>query len=369
MAKKALSQPAADAQWMRLALAQAALGSPSPNPHVGAVVVKGGKLVSKGFHRRAGAAHAEVVALERAGKKAKGATLYVTFEPCNHFGRTPPCTDAIIAAKVSRVVIGCRDVKPHVAGAIQKLRKAGIAITVGVCEAEAKALVADFEKHFVRGLPFVTLKGAMTLDGRIATRTGESKWISSPASRARAHTLRAANDAVLVGIGTVLADDPSLNVRHAKGPHPKRVVLDATLRTPPKARVLTEVGGPTYIFHAPGAALAKRRALAAKGAILVEVPARDGVLRIEKVAQELARRDVVRLLVEGGGEVHGAFLHARLVDRIALFMAPVLLGDRDAVPLIGGRGVARLGAAPGIVDMTMERIGPDTFITGRVRYR
>lgn len=352
---------------MARALREAARGYPSPNPHVGAVLVRDGAVVAVGHHERAGLAHAEVAALEAAGDRARGATMYVTFEPCNHFGRTPPCTDAILRAGVARVVIGCRDTAPHVPGAAEKLRDAGVAVTVGVREAEALRLVADFTKHIRTGRPFVTLKAAVTLDGRIATRTGESKWITGPRARRAAHALRDRADAVLVGVGTVLADDPSLTVRDVPGRTPLRVVLDTSLRTPEAAGVLRREGDApaTVVVHGPAAPAPRREALAAAGAELLEVPVgAEGRVDLDAALAALARRDVVRVLVEGGAAVHGALVAAGAVDRVACFVAPVLLGDPGALPAVDGPALPRLGDALRLEGVRVRRLGDDVLIVG-----
>ena len=224
---------------MTRALELGAQGTPSPNPHVGAVVVKDEKIVGEGWHERAGDPHAEAIALEKAGKNASGSTMYVTLEPCNHHGRTPPCTDAILKAKVKRVVIGCLDPNPNVdGGGVEKLRKSGLDVVVGIGEDDAKKLIAPWSKFVTKALPYVTLKLALSLDGRIATRTGHSKWVTGEEARARVHALRAQADAVAIGIGTALADDPRLTVRDAPGPSPMRVVSDTKLHLPPDARLV-----------------------------------------------------------------------------------------------------------------------------------
>ncbi|MCA9581605.1 MAG: bifunctional diaminohydroxyphosphoribosylaminopyrimidine deaminase/5-amino-6-(5-phosphoribosylamino)uracil reductase RibD [Myxococcales bacterium] len=359
---------AMDGRWMGEALREAKKGDPSPNPHVGAVVVRHGRVVGRGYHRRAGEAHAEVAALHRAGKAAKGATLYVTVEPCNHFGRTPPCTDAIVAAGVARVVIGCADPAPHKKGARAKLRRAGIDVTLGVCRPEAEALIADFAKTMTTGLPWVTAKAAITLDGYVATRTGDSKWITEPAARRVAHRLRADHDAVLVGVGTVLADDPRLDVRLVRGRDPLRVVLDSRLRTPARSRVLTEGGAGTLVFHGPGAPAARRRALIRAGAELQEVRRHKGGLDLHAVLRGLVRRGVVRVLVEGGASVHGAFFDGRLVDRAEFFVAPILLGG-GGLSVIGGTGVGRVSDAFCLEKPAVRQVGRDIRISGNVGVR
>jgi diaminohydroxyphosphoribosylaminopyrimidine deaminase/5-amino-6-(5-phosphoribosylamino)uracil reductase len=357
-----------DERMMARALRAAALGHPSPNPHVGAVLVRNGEVISVGHHARCGLAHAEVVAIGRAGQRARGATLYVTFEPCNHYGRTGPCSDAIIRAGIRRVVIGCRDPAPHKPGAIKKLRAAGIEVVPGVLEKAAQRMVADFAKCRLQGLPLVTLKAAITLDGRIAGRTGESKWITGEEARREAHRLRAKSDAVMVGVGTVLADDPQLTVRAVRGRDPLRVVLDTHLRTPPGARVVRHGSrSPTLIFHAAGADPARKRRLEREGVELVAVGrSRSRGVSLRAVLRELVRRDVVRLLCEGGSRVHGSLLDSGLADRLALFVAPRILGDARALPLADGRGVARLADAWQVRDTGIRRLGDDILITGEM---
>lgn len=355
-----------DRRMMALALRLGRKGRPSPNPHVGAVVVRDGEVVGRGHHERAGLAHAEVVALREAGERARGATLYVTFEPCNHHGRTGPCTEAVIASEVGRVVIGCRDPAPHVPGAVERLRQAGIDVQVGLREDEAHRLIADFAKHIRTGLPWVTLKAAVTLDGRMATATGDSKWITGERARKEAHRLRDRSDAVLVGVGTVVADDPQLNVRHVRGTDPLRAVLDAHLRTPPDSRLIRhESSRPTVIFHGPGAPAQRRHALDRPGVELVEVPeARPGRLDASAALRELGRRDVVRLLVEGGPTVHSALLEAGHADGVAVFVAPVVLGSASAPAFAAGVGVDRLADAWRIRAPRVQRLGTDVLIEG-----
>jgi len=361
---------ALEARLMGLALRAGMRGRPSPNPHVGAVIARGSRVIAVGHHRRAGEAHAEVVAIERAGRATRGATMYVTFEPCNHFGRTAPCTDAIIEAGIGRVVVGCRDPAPHVRGAIRKLRRAGIDVAVGVRKSEAESLIADFAKHITTGIPHVTLKAAVTLDGRMATRTGDSRWITGEPARTHAHRLRDRADAVLVGVGTVLADDPELTVRHVRGRDPLRAVLDSTLRIPVGSRLLRgDSPAPTLVFHAPGAPEARRRRLREAGAELVEVPGARGRLDLRAVLRELGRRDVVRLLVEGGSTVHGAFLEAGLADRAAVFVAPIIVGDAAALPLAPGGAVARLADAYALDELSVRRLGRDVLFEGALRKR
>ncbi|MGB9339083.1 MAG: bifunctional diaminohydroxyphosphoribosylaminopyrimidine deaminase/5-amino-6-(5-phosphoribosylamino)uracil reductase RibD, partial [Polyangiales bacterium] len=295
---------------MERALEEAKRGRPSPNPHVGAAIVRDGKIISVGHHEKAGQAHAEVDAIRNAGGSVRGATLFVTLEPCNHQGRTAPCTEAILDAGIARVVIGCRDPAPHVAGAIERLKTAGVEVEVGLLQAECSNLVADFAKHIRTGLPFVTLKAAVTLDGKIATRSGDSKWITGKPARTEAHRMRDQSDAVLVGVGTVLSDDARLTVRHVEGRDPTRVVLDANLRTPAGAAVLDpgqESEADTLIFHASDADASRRDALAGQGVELIPVPRHARGVDLGEVLARLGERGLVRLLVEGGAHVHGSF--------------------------------------------------------------
>lgn len=368
-----------DRRMMQRALRAAARGRPSPNPHVGAVVARGEQVIAVGHHVRAGADHGEVAALKKAGDAARGATLYVSFEPCNHFGRTPPCTDAILAAGIARVVVGCADPAPHEPGSSAKLRAGGVEVVLGVEEHAAKRLIEDFARHFTTGLPYVRLKSAVTLDGRTADRSGKSKWITGELARRESHRLRAESDAVLVGVGTVLADDPSLTVRDVPGRDPIRVVLDADLRTPPSSSLFApRKGARVILIHADDLESVDRSTpldsdistrLAAlrgvKNVELVPVPRGPAGVDLDRALRELANRDVVRLLVEGGARVHGALLDADLVQRVTVFVAPALLGDPEAMPI--ARGKARsLVEALRLHDVTVERLGDDVMVDGYV---
>jgi diaminohydroxyphosphoribosylaminopyrimidine deaminase/5-amino-6-(5-phosphoribosylamino)uracil reductase len=367
-----VSAPSAetDERMMRLALAASREGRTAPNPHVGAVIVSGERVVAVGHHERAGEPHAEIDALRAAGDAARGATLYCTLEPCNHHGRTPPCTDAILAAGIARVVIGCADPARHgPTSGSARLREAGIEVTLGVCEAEAREVIEDFETLVARGRPLVVLKAAVTLDGRIATRSGDSKWITGEDARREGHRLRDRADAVMVGIGTVLADDPQLDVRMVPGRDPIRVVLDTALRTPVGSKLLT--GGsrsPTWIVHGPEAPAARRAALEAAGAVLIEAPLEGRVLDLAWTLRELGRRDVMRLLVEGGGRVHGALLERGLADRAEIFVAPLVLGDRDGRPLAElASPPTKISGAFRLADLDVEVLGHDVRFRGRIQ--
>jgi diaminohydroxyphosphoribosylaminopyrimidine deaminase/5-amino-6-(5-phosphoribosylamino)uracil reductase len=360
-----------DLAMMDRALRQARKGHPSPNPHVGAVVARGGEIVSVGHHERCGEAHAEALALVRAGKRARGATLYVTLEPCNHYGRTGPCTDAVIAAGVARVVVGCADPTSHVRGGRSKLRRAGIEVELGVRREPAEALIEDFAKLHLQRLPYVVLKAAVTLDGKLATRNGDSKWITSETARREVHRMRARANAVLVGVSTALADDPELTVRLVRGANPLRVVLDTDLRLPSRSKLArTSPERRTLVFHGPQAAARRRMQLERCGVELEEVALdAGGRLRLLHVLRALARRDVMRLLVEGGARVHGAFLEQGLADRAAVFLAPRILGDAKAVSLADGRPKLRLSQAFSLGSVQVRRFGSDILVDGRIEKR
>jgi diaminohydroxyphosphoribosylaminopyrimidine deaminase/5-amino-6-(5-phosphoribosylamino)uracil reductase len=354
-----------DLRMMALALRLAARGRPSPNPHVGAVVVRDGQVLATGYHHRAGEAHAEIDALAKLDYRAEGATLYVTLEPCNHHGRTGPCSEAVLAAGVRRVVIGCADRIPGHGGGAARLRQAGVEVVFGVRSAEAELLVRDFYKHALTGLPFVTMKAAVTLDGRMASQSGDSRWVTGEAARVHVHRMRDRHDAIMVGIGTVLADDPALTVRHVRGRNPLRVVVDSTLLTPADSQLARSARQvPTLIFHAPAAELARAAALRERGLELIEVPRGERGIDLSAVLRELGRRGIVRLLVEGGPSIHGALLDAGQVDWVALFVAPRILADPAAQPLAIARPKLRMAEAFSIVRPSMRRLGDDLLVEG-----
>jgi diaminohydroxyphosphoribosylaminopyrimidine deaminase/5-amino-6-(5-phosphoribosylamino)uracil reductase len=348
-----------------LRLARLGAGATSPNPMVGAVVVASGRIVGRGFHPRAGAPHAEVFALGEAAAAARDATLYVTLEPCVHQGRTPPCTDAIVGAGIRRVVVAMLDPDRRVSGSgLRRLAESGVETRVGVAESEARRLNEAYIKHRTTGLPFVTAKWAMTLDGRIATRSGDSRWISSDASRAVVHELRAGSDAILAGIGTVLRDDPALTARTGAAPrNPRRVVLDSTLRVPPRARVLTRDGTPVLVATTTRARPAARRTLEAMGVEVLVADGPDGRVDLGVLLRELGRRDVLTLLVEGGSAVHGAFMDAGLVDKVLIFIGPQIVGGPAPGP-VGGAGVDALSRAWRLARVAVRRLDDDVVIEG-----
>lgn len=355
-----------------LALAGQGRGLTSPNPMVGALIVRDGLPVGEGVHRRAGSPHAEVEALKAVGPRAEGACLYVNLEPCVHRGRTPPCVDAILAAGIRRVVVGCLDPNPLVNGrGVERLREAGVEVTVGVREDEARALNRAFFKFIATDRPFVTLKAALTLDGKIAAWDGNSRWITGEEARTEVHRMRAGADAILVGIETVLRDDPELTVRLPDvGPRePLRVVADSRLRTPPDARVLRAgTPGRTVIACVAGAPAEAARALRARGVEVLDCPARDGRVDLDALLAELARRGVVSLLAEGGGELNASLLEAGLVDRVAFFVAPAVLGGRGAPGPVGGSGRG-LKEALRLGPLEVRRVGPDLLIEADLERR
>lgn len=355
---------------MALKLAALAMGRTSPNPMVGAVIVRDGVVVSKGYHVRAGAPHAEVVALREAGEMARGATLYVNLEPCCHYGRTGPCTEAILAAGVKKVVVAMVDPNPLVAGkGIARLRAAGVEVRVGVLEERARKLNEVFIKYITSKKPFLVLKVAMSLDGKIATSTGDSKWITGTESRTYVHRLRDRYDAVMVGVGTVLADDPMLTVRlpDGSGRDPIRIVVDSLARTPPTSKLLLQgSSAPTIIAvteHAPPERLA---ALERAGAEVLVVPGPERRVNLEKLMEELGRREVTGILVEGGAELNGSLVAAGLVDKVIWFVAPRIIGGRDAPGPVGGAGFKRLADALSLEDVEVRRYGDDVCIEGYV---
>lgn len=343
-----------------------------PNPRVGAVLVKGGRVVGEGFHFRYGGPHAEAAALRRAGRLARGSTLYVTLEPCAHRGKTPPCADAIIEAGVVRVVAAMRDPNPLVAGrGFAKLRRAGVRVEVGPGASEAESINAAFLFSMRNKRPLVILKAAATLDGKIASGTGRSRWITGDTARAAAHGLRARADAVLAGSRTVLADDPRLSVRlngwDRRDGWPLRVLLDSGLAVGPEARMFRG-SQRSVVFTSPGASRRRQARLEARGVRVVRVPRRGAGLDLRSVLRELHRLQVRTLLVEGGGRVHASFLEERLADRLALFLAPKLLGGMAAPTWLEGRGHPSPGTCPRLSDASWTDLGGDWLITGRVVY-
>ena len=369
-----------DAHFMRLALrlARRAYGHTSPNPMVGAVLVRNGRIIGQGWHQRAGGAHAEVEALrdaERRGQSPGGAILYVTLEPCSTQGHTPPCTEAIKAAGIRRVVVGATDPNPRHAGrAYRILRRAGIEVVQGVLANEATQLNEAFNHWIVHRTPFVTVKAAMTLDGKIATASGESKWITGEKARAHAMKLRAGADAVLVGINTVLADDPALTRRSVSGriqadggsPGLRRIVLDAMARTPLTAKIVNDAcAGLTTIVVARSAPHRRTSALWRKVRIRF-ASSRTGKIDLRELLKQLGREKVTSLLVEGGGEVNASFLLGGLAQRVVFYYAPKILGGRNSRKAVAGDGAKRLDEILQLDNIEWRRLGPDLMLTARV---
>lgn len=362
-----------DERWMAeaLALARRARGLTSPNPMVGAVIVRDAAAAGRGFHSRSGAPHAEIEALREAGGRANGATLYVTLEPCNHAGRTPPCVDALVGAGIRRVVAATADPNPQVrGGGANALRRAGVEVLVGCLESEARALNRVFFTAMERMRPHVTLKCAMTLDGKIAASDRSSRWITGEAARREAHRLRSECDAIVVGIGTVLTDDPALTVRlDPPGPRePLRVVVDSRCRLPLTARLIAS-GDPGRVVVAVGddAPGAHVEALVSRGVTVLQCKSREGHVDVSDLCGRLFGLDVRGLLLEGGSELNWAFVEAGLVDRVAVFVAPILLGGAGAPTPVGGRGLP-LGGGMRLRSVEVRPIGEDWLIEGDVTH-
>jgi diaminohydroxyphosphoribosylaminopyrimidine deaminase/5-amino-6-(5-phosphoribosylamino)uracil reductase len=354
---------------MAFGLAEKARGWASPNPYVGAVLVNGSAIVGWGYHERPGAPHAEINALHLAGRRARGSTLYLTLEPCVHWGRTPPCVDAVIDAAPRRVVISAYDPNPVVyRKGVRRLREAGIEVEVGMLVRRHTTLNEAYIKHVTRGLPLVTLKAAVSLDGRLATRTGDSRWVSSPEARDYVHLLRGEHDAIMVGIGTILRDDPELTVRHPqwKGKAILRVIVDSELRLPLDARVLAcPEKGAVAVLASERAREDKERALKGKGAEVVRLPRGPQGVDLARAVAWLGERGAASLLVEGGSRLLTAMIEARLADRLFLVISPKLVGGEAAPILFEGRGIQRMREALGIRDVSSFAIGRDTVLEGR----
>ncbi|KPJ98042.1 MAG: hypothetical protein AMK71_12075 [Nitrospira bacterium SG8_35_4] len=379
-----MSQNKPDTVYMKkaLALAARAKGRTSPNPMVGAVVVKGREIIGAGYHKKAGTPHAEILALKQAGQNARNATLYINLEPCCHTEKkTPPCTKEIIRSKVKKVVVAMTDPNPRVAGnGISELRAAGIQTQVGILEPEAKRLNEAFTKYISTKKPFVTLKMAQSLDGRIATARGESKWITGPEARALVHRLRNEVDAVLVGIGTVKKDNPSLDCRAKGGRNPYRIILDSTLQIPLNSKVLKHGDGKTIIAATVRAPKKKIEQLRKQGHTVLIVrgagtaktnqPGRPGSGRLrvnlKRLMKELGKMEITAVMIEGGSSVAAAALSEKVVDKVVFFIAPKIIGGTDAVPSVGGKSPLLLTNALPIKNMTVTEIGNDICVDGYI---
>jgi diaminohydroxyphosphoribosylaminopyrimidine deaminase/5-amino-6-(5-phosphoribosylamino)uracil reductase len=360
-----------DEQWMKraLRLAEKGRGRTSPNPMVGAILVKDGKVVGEGYHAKAGEAHAEIIALQRAREEARGAVLYLNLEPCTHYGKTPPCAPKVIEAGVKRVVVGMEDPNPLVKGkGVEILRRAGLDVEVGILEKECRRSNEAFCKYILKGEPFVILKVAATLDGKIATRNGNSKWISGEASRRFAHKLRDQVDGVLVGIGTVLKDDPLLTARIKGGRDPYRIVLDSRLKIPEAAKLIGASPTKVVIAATELAPEDKIERLGKRGVRILTLDSKEGRVNLKSCLSKLGEIGMMSLLVEGGSQVNGSFLDEGLIDKLLLFLSPKLIGDRLAPGIFGGRGVSNLQEAIPLKEIKAKRIGEDIFLEGYLEW-
>jgi diaminohydroxyphosphoribosylaminopyrimidine deaminase / 5-amino-6-(5-phosphoribosylamino)uracil reductase len=364
--------PERDAQWMAMALAEAVRAQPSPNPPVGAVLVSPeGELVARAHHERTGQPHAEELVLAEAGDAARGATMYVSLEPCNHDGLRPPCVDAIVRAGIARVVVGCEDPNPNVeGGGVGRLRAEGVVVDVGILSSEAKAVIGPWTTFITQGRPHVALKLALSLDGRIATRTGASKWVTGPEARTKVQELRAQRDAVAVGIGTVVTDDPRLTVREAPPELidriPARIIFDSHLRVPLGSRVVQTAGEiRTILLACADAPADAEQALVDHGATVIRLPSSaEGRVDVTAALRTLASNGMVTLLVEGGAELAGSLLAARLADELHAFIAPILLGPRGRPGAVDWAGPDTPTDAPRIADPQWEVCGRDAYVFG-----
>ncbi len=349
-----------------LELAERGRGGVEPNPLVGAVVVRGGQAVGEGWHQRYGQAHAEVIALAAAGGDARGATLYVTLEPCCHHGKTPPCTEAIVRAGVTRVVAAMSDPFPEVAGkGADQLRQAGVAVEFGVGEAAARRLNAPYLTLLATTIPYVHAKWAMTLDGKIATRAGDSKWVSNEASRRRSHALRGRMDAVIVGVGTALADDPQLTARPPGPRTAVRIVLDSKCRLPAGSVLArTARDAPTLVAATAEAPAERVAGLRALGCEVLTPASAGGRTDVKALLAELGRRRMTNVLIEGGAGALGAFLDAEVIDEVHVFIAPILAGGAEARTAVGGRGVEKIAEALRLAETRVETIDGDVLVHG-----
>ena len=354
-----------------LQLAGLAQGRTSPNPLVGAVVVKDGLIIGEGYHHRAGSPHAEVLAIREAGEKARGAVLYVSLEPCNHHGRTPPCTEAIIAAGIERVYIGVLDPNPRVAGSgVNRLREAGIDVQLGCMEQEAQALNECYFKFITWGMPFVALKTATTLDGKIATYTGDSQWITNEKSREYVHGLRDIFDAIMVGSGTVLKDNPRLNTRLAKEDvhHPVRLIVDGRLEIPCDCNIMeTTEQQTTIIYSSFRADSVKKRKLEDSGAEVVLIGQDPDKLPLEDILRDAAARGLMSVLIEAGGQINAYVLENHLVDKVYWFIAPRICGGDRALSAVGGQGIALMNQTIDLHNVEVHSFDGDLMIEGYIK--
>lgn len=355
-----------DQDYMNLAInvAKAGVGQTTPNPVVGAVIVNGGRVVGIGAHLKAGEPHAEVHAVRMAGEKAQNATAYVTLEPCSHHGKTPPCADLLITSKVKRVVVATTDPNPLVAGkGIAKLKAAGIEVEVGVCKEQADALNAVFFHYLDKKRPYVTLKSATTLDGKIATVTGESKWITGEAARQDVHLYRSIHDAILVGVNTVLMDNPSLTTRlpNGTGKNPIRVILDSKLRTPLDSQIVNDGKAETWIIVSNQVNQEKMNEFSGKKGVRI-IQLQEDNLAISTMLTRLGEEGISSIFVEGGAEVNGSFLKEKAINQVIVYLAPKLFGGKQAPTAIGGSGIESIDDSLQLTIKSVEQLGEDVKI-------
>lgn len=358
----------ADPKYMQIVLKLAAKGRgrTSPNPMVGAVIVRNDEIVGQGYHKKAGEPHAEINAITAAGKKARGGTLYVNLEPCNHYGRTPPCTEAILAAGIRRMVIGMCDPNPDVkGGGVEFLQFHGVKVAPGILEKECRHLNEAYIKYVTEKRPFVIMKAAASMDGKIATRSGDAKWITGEKARRFVHRLRNEVDAILVGAGTVLKDDPRLTTRLEKkgSRYPVRVILDSRLKIPLSAKIFSLYSpAPTLVVTSHDAPKSKKKHLIEKGIDVISVSNNQVGLDFKELLSKLGKKGIVSVLVEGGGAIFGSIIQSRLVDKFYLFYAPIIIGGTRATGTVGGKGVSCIADAFRLRDMRIRKIGEDLLV-------
>jgi len=342
-------------------LALKARGKTSPNPLVGAVLVKGNKIVGRGYHKRAGAAHAEIMAIRSANGKSKGATLYVTLEPCGHFGKTPPCVDAVIKSGVKKVVIATKDLNPLNNGkSIVKLRKNSIKVESGLLKNEALMINEAFNKFITKRIPFVTVKVAQTLDGKIALGSGESQWITNKSSRDYSHRLRKYYDAILVGVNTVLKDNPLLKAKN-------KVIVDSFLRTSVNSRIFTRSTGTVIIATTAKASKIRIAKLKAKGATIVVLPAKNGRVNLRALMRILAKMEITNIFAEGGGSIIGSLLDEGLVDKTMFFISPKVFGGKGSISSVQGEGIKNIASSIKLKNISIKRFKEDILVEGNVK--
>jgi diaminohydroxyphosphoribosylaminopyrimidine deaminase/5-amino-6-(5-phosphoribosylamino)uracil reductase len=358
-----------DEEYINLALnlAKRGKGKTSPNPMVGAIIVKDGKIVGKGYHKKAGKPHAEINALRDAGEKAKEGTLYINLEPCVHYGKTPPCTDTIIKNRIKRVVIGMKDPNPVVSGkGIKKLKKHNIDVSVGILEEKCRRLNEVFCKYITTRMPFVILKAASTLDGKIATKIGNSKWITSEKSREYVHRLRNEVDGILVGIETLIKDNPLLTTRIRGGKNPIRIIVDTKLRIPIDSKVLSISEGETIIATTSLASKEKIRILEDMNIKILLIDLDNNRVDLLKLMKELGKRGITSILLEGGSKINGSFIDKGIVDKVYLFFAPKIMGGRESIPIFSGKDIENLNDIINLRELNIKRIDRDILISGYI---